>query len=91
MAFQAAAIPDRPFEPTVVSDGRRLLALPGVIAVVGALVGSVFVIASRSIVDSASALIAIASILALIYVKKLQEPYIILISAIIGYCLKTYL
>ncbi|MEW9835626.1 sensor histidine kinase NtrY-like [Mesorhizobium marinum] len=38
MAFQSAAIPDRPFEPTVVSDGRRLLALPGVIAVVGALV-----------------------------------------------------
>lgn len=60
-------------------------------AVVGALVGSVFVIATRSIVDMASALIAVASILALIYVKKLQEPYIILASAIIGYFLKTYL
>lgn len=60
-------------------------------AVVGALVGSVFVIASRSIVDITSALIAAASILALIYVKKVQEPYIILISAVVGYCIKSYL
>jgi chromate transporter len=60
-------------------------------AVVGALVGSVFVIASRSIVDVASAVIAILTILALIFIKKLQEPYIILFAAVIGYCLKTYL
>lgn len=38
MALHAAAIPEVPFEPAVVSDGRRLLALPGVVAVVGALV-----------------------------------------------------
>jgi len=38
MASHAAAIPEVPFEPVVVSDGRRLLALPGVVAVVGALV-----------------------------------------------------
>jgi len=38
MASHAAAIPEVPFEPAVVSDGRRLLALPGVVAVVGALV-----------------------------------------------------
>jgi chromate transporter len=60
-------------------------------AVVGALVGSVVVIATRSIVDVPSALIAVASTLALVYIKKLQEPYIILAAAIIGYCLKTYL
>lgn len=60
-------------------------------AVVGALVGSVVVIATRSIVDLTSAVIALASILALIYVKKIQEPYIILAAAIIGYCIKTYL
>lgn len=60
-------------------------------AVVGALVGSVVVIATRSIVDIPSALIALASILGLIYIKKLQEPYIILAAAIVGYCLKTYL
>jgi chromate transporter len=60
-------------------------------AVIGALVGSVFVIATRSIVDVASALIAIITILALIYIKKLQEPYVILAAAIFGFCIKTYL
>lgn len=60
-------------------------------AVVGALAGSVFVIAKRSIVDVPSAIIAIVTILALIYIKKLQEPYIILTAAIIGFLLKTYL
>ncbi|WP_221392836.1 chromate transporter [Dyadobacter sp. NIV53] len=59
-------------------------------AVVGALAGSVFVIATRSIIDVPSAVIAILTILALIYIKKLQEPYIILIAAIIGFLLKTY-
>ncbi|GLU54390.1 chromate resistance transporter [Dyadobacter frigoris] len=59
-------------------------------AVAGALVGSVFVIATRSIVDAPSAIIAVLTILALIYIKKLQEPYIILCAAIIGFLLKTY-
>ena len=44
-------------------------------AVVGALLGAVIVI-------------AISTILALIYIKKLQEPYIILAAAIIGVLLK---
>lgn len=60
-------------------------------SVVGALVGSVFVICSRSIVDVPSALIAVVTALALIYIKKLQEPYIILIAAVVGFCLKEYL
>jgi len=39
MAFQSAAIPDRPpFEAPMTSDGRRLLALPGIVAVVTALI-----------------------------------------------------
>ena len=38
MTYQAAAIPERPFEAPINPDGRRLLALPGVVAVVGALV-----------------------------------------------------
>lgn len=59
-------------------------------AVVGALVGSVFVIATRSIVDGPSALIAICTVLALLNFKKLQEPYIIVLAAIIGYCIRTY-
>jgi len=59
-------------------------------AVVGALVGSVFVIAGRSIVDIPSAIIATLTILSLIYIKKLQEPYIILIAAIVGVCIKGF-
>ncbi|RZK51294.1 MAG: chromate transporter, partial [Pedobacter sp.] len=57
-------------------------------AVIGALVGSVIVIAMRSIKDVPTALIAIASILALIYIKKMQEPYIIGLGAILGLLIK---
>ncbi|MBO9584895.1 MAG: chromate transporter [Flavobacterium sp.] len=57
-------------------------------AVVGALVGSVIIIAKRSIVDTSTVLIALTSILSLIYIKKIQEPYIILIAAILGVVIK---
>ncbi len=60
-------------------------------AVIGALVGSVIIIATRSIIDIPTALIAVASVLALIYVKKIQEPYIIFTAAVIGFVLKTFL
>jgi chromate transporter len=59
-------------------------------AVIGALVGSVVVIAIRSILDIPSALIAIGALLALIYIKKMKEPYLILIAAIIGLALKSF-
>ncbi len=58
-------------------------------SVIGSLVGAVIIIGTRSITDITTAIIAISSILALIYIKKIQEPYIILISAIIGLILKT--
>jgi chromate transporter len=58
-------------------------------AVIGALVGAVVIIAIRSIVDIPTGIIATLTILALIFIKKIQEPYIILISAIIGVILKT--
>jgi chromate transporter len=57
-------------------------------AVVGALVGAVIVIASRSITDIPTTLIAIITILALLYIKKIQEPYIIAIAATVGIILK---
>jgi chromate transporter len=57
-------------------------------AVIGALVGSVIIIGLRSIIDIPTALIAITAVLALIYIKKLQEPYIIGIAAIIGVLIK---
>lgn len=57
-------------------------------AVIGALVGSVIIIALRSIVDIPTALIAVAAVLALLYIKKMQEPYIIGIAAIVGLLIK---
>jgi chromate transporter len=59
--------------------------------VIGALVGAVIIIAIRAIVDIPTALIAIFSMLALIYIKKIKEPHLILASAIIGIVLKTLL
>ena len=57
-------------------------------AVVGALVGAVVVIASKSILDISTALIAIVTIFALLYIKKIQEPQIIAVAAILGIILK---
>lgn len=57
-------------------------------AVIGALLGSVIIIALRSVTDIPTALIAISSALALIYFKKVQEPHIILIAAVLGILIK---
>ncbi len=56
--------------------------------VIGALVGSVIIIAARAIIDIPTGLIAIASMMSLIYIKKLQEPHIIVLAAIIGLAVK---
>lgn len=58
-------------------------------AVVGALVGAVGVITSRSILDIPTTLIAITTIFVLIYIKKIQEPYIIAVAAILGVVIKS--
>lgn len=56
--------------------------------VIGALVGAVIVIAVRTIVDIPTALIATGTVLLLVYTKKLQEPHIIGIAALLGVLLK---
>ena len=53
-------------------------------AVVGALGGAVVVIAGRTINDIPSAIIALTTIVVLIKMKKIKEPVVILIAAIIG-------
>jgi chromate transporter len=53
-------------------------------AVVGALAGFVIVIGIRTIKDIPTALIALATIVILIKTKKVKEPHIILIAAVIG-------
>jgi chromate transporter len=66
--------------------------LPGVIAFVdgitaaaiGAITGSVIVIAKRSIIDVPTALIALVTVVLLWRFKKLQEPIVIVAAALIG-------
>ena len=60
-------------------------------AVIGALVGAVVIIGTRSITDLATILIAVATVFVILYFKKVQEPYLIAIAAIIGFVLKTFM
>jgi chromate transporter len=59
-------------------------------AVIGALTGAVIVIASRSIVDIPTAIIAAITAVLLLYFKKLPEPYLILTAAAVGLILKLF-
>jgi chromate transporter len=56
----------------------------GITAAIGAIAGSVIVIAKRSIIDIPTAVIALVSIGLLWKFKKLQEPYIIAGAALVG-------
>ncbi len=60
-------------------------------AVVGALMGSVLVITLRTIKDIPTLLIAVVSLFVLIYFKKIKEPVIILLAAIVGITIKLLL
>jgi chromate transporter len=60
-------------------------------AVIGALVGAVIVIAKQSIFDIPTILIALSTVLVLLYVRKIPEPAIILIAGFIGFILKIIL
>ena len=59
-------------------------------AVIGALVGSVIIIGLRSIIDWPTAIIAVTSAVLLVYVKKIQEPYLIITAALIGILIKSF-
>jgi len=60
-------------------------------AAVGAIGGAVLVLGKRQIIDSTSAIIALVTILVLVKFKKVQEPIIIAVAALIGLALKTWL
>lgn len=60
-------------------------------AVIGALAGSVIVIAIRTIKDVPTAIIALLTIIVLLKLKKVKEPLIILIAATVGVMLKLLL
>jgi len=46
------------------------------------------VIGLRSLTDGVTLIIAIASVLALVYIKRIKEPYIIAVAAILGIIIK---
>ena len=57
-------------------------------AVIGALAGAVIVIAIRTIKDIPTALIDLATVIILLRTKKVKEPHIILVAALLGLVLK---
>jgi chromate transporter len=57
-------------------------------AAIGAIAGSVIVLAKRQFTDVIAILIAVATAFALFRFKKIQEPYIIIVAAGIGLLLK---
>ena len=57
-------------------------------AVIGALAGAVVIIAMRTIKDIPTLLIAVFTMLCLIYIDKIKEPAIIVVAALIGLLVK---
>jgi chromate transporter len=59
-------------------------------AAVGAIAGAALVLARRQLVDVTSMVIALATILVLLRSKKVPEPLIILVAALVGLLLKNW-
>jgi chromate transporter len=60
-------------------------------AAIGAIAGAVIVLGRRQITEFISLGIALATILLLLRFKKLQEPFIIIIAAVLGIVIKMWL
>jgi len=60
-------------------------------AATGAIAGAVLVLGKRTLIDWPTIVIAIVTAAVLFRYKKLQEPYVILVAALIGILLKTFL
>ena len=60
-------------------------------AAIGAIAGAVFVLGKRQITDLISFGIAVATVLLLLRFKKLQEPFIIIVAALLGLAIKLWL
>ena len=59
-------------------------------AAIGAIAGAVVVLARRQIIDFISLSIAIATVLLLLRFKKIQEPFIIILAALLGLVIKNW-
>jgi chromate transporter len=60
-------------------------------AAIGAILGAVFVLGKRQLTDAISVGLALVTILVLLRFKKIQEPFIILVAAMLGLLIKNYL
>lgn len=60
-------------------------------AAIGAIIGAVFVLGKRQLTDIISCIIAILTIMVLLRFKKIPEPFVILVAAILGLLIKNYL
>jgi chromate transporter len=60
-------------------------------AAIGAIAGAVFVLGKRQITDLISLSIALATVLLLLRFKKIQEPFIIIVAALLGLVIKLWL
>jgi chromate transporter len=60
-------------------------------AAIGAIAGAVVVLAKRTLTDMPTILIALSTAIILFKFKKLQEPYVIIVAAVVGIILKTIL
>jgi chromate transporter len=86
--FLLVVIP-APYFRRYAGKGRIKTFVDGVTAgAVGAIVGAVFVLARRSLVDRTTIAIALVSLVALWRVKKLPEPLLILVAGIVGVAVK---
>jgi chromate transporter len=59
-------------------------------AAIGAIIGAVIVLGKRQLTDITSVSIAVLTILLLLMIKKIPEPFIILAAAIAGLLIKNY-
>ena len=66
-----------------------VIAMP-VLAAIGAIAGAVCVLAKRQLTDITSGLICLSAIFLLLRFKKINEPVIILIAAVVGFLIKTF-
>ena len=60
-------------------------------AAIGAIAGAVLVLAKRQLTDIISVMIAASTLLLLLKFKKIQEPIIILIAALVGVAIKYFI
>jgi len=60
-------------------------------AATGAIAGSAFVLGKRAIIDVPTVLICLGTLAALVYVKKVPEPLVIVAAGVIGFILKSVL